>query len=569
MITFKIIRKIGKILRGGAGRKEIFLGMLCGVLIGFTPGINMTLALAILITLLLNANTAFVLLGAALGKVLGLTLAPVLFHTGYFIIHSIGLEGLFRSLCNAPVTALMDLDVYALVGSLPYALVVGIATGVAAGTAVVKIRKKMLEADQHEIIGKTFGNKFARLLLRLAFGKSKLSLDDEVPKQAPLFRKSGLILTGSVVVIVLVLEFFLLDMTVKKGLQSAISSATGAEVNIDNAHLSLFGGTLELEGLQVTDPDKPTHNLVQLDTLAVDTSIQDLLRKSYVVEHMKGDTLKRDVLRDKPGKVYAKTEKEKAEEEAKAEKEGKALSDYFAKAKTWEEYGEKAREYLQNRKEGAEAAADGEKPVASKETALADAKALGYLKAAADLVADQPSWTIRKLEIHNVMLAENQPKYLFSGAQLSSHPELTGKPTILSMKPADSTEDTGKLVLRFDSPSAQHALTLNLKDIALDGAVETSESFPVDINNGMADITANGKFSIDALQIPFTVTARNLKAEVEKGQTVMGMDSETATEVFSSMERLEIEGTLTGSLDSPRVKIDYEKLTANMKEALV
>ena len=49
----------------------------------------------------------------------------------------------------------------------------------------------------------------------------------------------------------------------------------------------------------------------------------------------------------------------------------------------------------------------------------------------------------------------------------------------------------------------------------------------------------------------------------------MGMDSETATEVFSSIENLEIEGALGGSLTSPRIDIDYDKLTANMKEALV
>ncbi|MEN8255934.1 MAG: hypothetical protein ABFR33_10760, partial [Verrucomicrobiota bacterium] len=569
MIAFKVVRKIGKILRGGAGRKEILLGMLCGVLIGFNPGVNMMLALAILITLLLNANVAFVLLGAALGKVLCLALAPVTFHTGYFIIHSIGMEGLFRSLCNAPVTALMDLNVYAMVGSLPYALVVGIVAGLALGSAVVGIRKKMLAADQHEIIGKAFGNKFARLLLRLAFGKSKLSLDDEVPKQSPLFRKSGLILTGVVVLIALVLEFFLLDMTVKKGLQSAISTATGAEVNIDRAHLSLLGGELELENLQVTDPDKPTHNLMQLETLAVDTSIQDLLRKSYVVERMVGDTLKRDVLRDKPGEVYAKAEEEKAEEEAEAEKDGKALGDYLAKAKELEKYGKKAREYLKNRKDNAEAIANGEKPVASKEAAVADAKNLGYLKAAADLVADRPTWTVRKLEIHNVQLGGDYPPYLFSGAQLSSHPELNGKPTILSMKPADSTEATGKLVLRFDSPDAQHALSMNLEDIALGDKIETSDSFPVNINDGKADLKADGKFAIDVLQIPFTVNVHNLKADVEEGQTVMGMDSETATEVFSSIEQLEIEGLLTGSLDSPRVKIDYDKLTANIKQALL
>ncbi|MCF7864183.1 MAG: hypothetical protein K9L89_05280, partial [Kiritimatiellales bacterium] len=50
---------------------------------------------------------------------------------------------------------------------------------------------------------------------------------------------------------------------------------------------------------------------------------------------------------------------------------------------------------------------------------------------------------------------------------------------------------------------------------------------------------------------------------------VMGMDGKTATEVFSSMNTLEIDGLLGGSLLSPRVKIDYDKLTANMKQALV
>jgi len=35
------------------------------------------------------------------------------------------------------------------------------------------------------------------------------------------------------------------------------------------------------------------------------------------------------------------------------------------------------------------------------------------------------------------------------------------------------------------------------------------------------------------------------------------------------MEQLKIDGVLGGSLLSPRVSIDYEKLTANMKQALV
>lgn len=569
MIALKIIRKIGKILRGGAGRKEIFLGVLCGVLIGFNPGVSFTLALAILITLLLNANVPFVLLGAALGKLLCLALSPITFHTGYFIIHNIGIEGLFRNLANAPVTALMDLNVYCMIGGLPYALVIGVVVGAILGTAVIKIRAKMLEADQHEIIGKTFGNKFARLLLRLAFGKSKLSLEDEIPKAAPLLRKSGLVLVGTVLVIGLVLDFLLLDLVLKKSIQSSISARTGAEVNIEEVHFSIGRGELEIENLQVTDPDNPTHNLIQLDILAVDTSVQDLLRKNYVIELMAGSTLKRDVLRDRPGKVFIKSDEAKVEEDTREEKEGKSLDQYFAKAQNWRKYGEKVQDYLEKRKESSKAVKAGEAPRASREAAVVDAKKLGYLRAAADLIADRPAWTVRKLEISNIQLGENQPAYLLSGAQLSSHPELTGKPTVLSMTPEGGTIPTTKLVLRFDNPDAQHALTANLENIAMGDAIETSDSFPVDIKDGKADIKADGSFSVAALQIPFTVTVHDLKANVEEGQTVMGMDAATATEVFSSIEQLDIEGVLTGTLVSPRVKVDYEKLSANIKEALV
>ena len=569
MIILKIIRKIGKILRGGAGKKEILLGMLCGVLIGFNPGASLTLALAILITLLLNANMAFTLLGVALGKILCLVLAPITFQTGYFIIHNAGLEEVFRSLCNAPVTALMDCNVYAMVGSLPYALVIGIVSGAALGTAVIRIRKKMLELDQHAIIGKTFGNKVARLLLRLAFGKSKLSFEDEIPKKSPLFRKSGLILVGSIVVIGLLLELLLLDMAVKSGLQSTIAAKTGAEVNIGKAHLSLAGGKLEIENLQVTDPDKLTHNLVQIDTLAADISVSDLLRNSYAIDLLAGSTLRRDVLRDKPGKLLVQDDKKKAADEAGEAEDGKSLDTYFAKAKDWKKYGDKAYEYLKKRKDNAEAVAKGEKPKASKEAAVADAKKLGFLKAAADLVADRPAWTIRTIQITDVHLGKASPAYTFLGLYVSSHPELDTHPTILSLMPEGDGNPAAKLVLRFDDPAARHALTANFAGIDIADTVETSDSFPLNMSEGQADINVDGTFSADQLDLPFTITVHDLKADVEKGQTVMGMDAETATEVFSSMDQVDIDGSLGGSLLSPRVNIDYEKLTASMKEALV
>jgi len=571
MIPFKIVRKIGKMLRGGAGKKEIFLGALCGVLIGFNPGASLTLAFAILITLLLNANIGFTLLGVLLGKLLALILAPITFHTGYFIIHHMGLEGLFTQLANAPVTALMDLNVYSMIGSLPFALIIGLLFGKFISATVNKIREQMVKAGEHGKVGKVADNKLAKFLMWLVFGKQKISTADVLAKESPLLRKSGLILVGSVLVIGVVLEFFLLDYCLKKSLQTSISARTDAEVNIDKAHLSLASGKLEIENLQVADPDKLTHNLVQIDTLVADISVSDLLRSSYTIDLLAGSTLKRDVLREHPGKRRVKAEKKKTQKESAAEGDtaGKSLDDYFAKAGEWKKYGDKAHEYLKQRKSNAEAIAKGVKVKPSKEKALADAKKRGYLKASADLVSSRPAWLIHEIKIDNVQTAIDQPPQIIHGTELSSHPELNGQPTTLTMTPLGATEPTLNVVLRFDDPAARHELAVNVKNMAIGSAVETSDSFPLNINAGQADLQATGTFTADQLELPFTLLIHDLKANAEEGQTVMGMDAETATEVFSSMDQLEIDGDLGGSLLVPRVHIDTDKLTANIKAALV
>lgn len=137
------------------------------------------------------------------------------------------------------------------------------------------------------------------------------------------------------------------------------------------------------------------------------------------------------------------------------------------------------------------------------------------------------------------------------------------------MTPAGVSEPTAKVVLRFDDPAALNELAANFSGIAIGGAVDSGDSLPINVKDGKADIKASGTFSADELNLPFTIVVHDLKADVEEGKTIMGMDAETATEVFSSMEMIEIDGGLGGSLLSPRVKIDYDKLTSNMKTALV
>ncbi|MEA2069416.1 MAG: hypothetical protein U9P12_09460, partial [Verrucomicrobiota bacterium] len=262
--------------------------------------------------------------------------------------------------------------------------------------------------------------------------------------------------------------------------------------------------------------------------------------------------LKRDVLRDKPGGLLVKKEKKKgeAEEDAATEDaEGKSIDDYFAKAKDWKKYGDKAYESLKKRKDNAEAIAKGEKPKASKEAAVADAKKLGYLKAAADLVADRPAWLIHQIEIDNVEPGAGLPPQKFQGSEVSSHPELNGQPTTLVMTPAGASEPTARIVLRFDDPAAQHELFANMKNVEIGDSIKVGDSLKIE--SGKADISANGNFSTDTIDIPFTLLVRDLK---------------TDNEMLNNLKQTELPGRLYGSLLSPRVKID---LNDQLKDAVV
>lgn len=568
MLFVKLLRKLGKLLRGGAGDREIFLGALLGVLIGMVPGVNLTLILAILLLLLLNANAGIAMLGFALGKVLCLLLAPVTFQIGHTLVHRIGLEGLFRALADTPVVALLDLHVYCLIGGLPLAVVVGLGSGWIMARAIRGLRVGIMEATQRsERMQKLAQNKLVRLILWLAFGPKKEALAGMLDKKPRLFRKAGVVLALAVLAIVLVLEFLLLDFAVKAGLEHGLAMANGAEVNVGGADLSLLDGKLQLRDVQVTDPEKPTHNLVQIERLSADLSVADLLAKRLTIDLLEASDVRRDAQRSSPGRVFDKPKKEK-EEEAKEPED--ALTGYFDKVGTLKEYLNKLKDYLDKSKAGQEEGKKPEQEKKDKEKLLELAGNSGYLALSAqDLLAKHPTWTIRKLVVDKIVLGEGGQAQKLEGSELSSHPELNPAPMAIRMEPSAGGAPTLALNFRFDKPGELHTLALNLRDLALGKAMKLSDKAPVDVTDGQADVKAAGGFSADALNIPFDVILRNLKAQAQQGRSVLGLDPKTAEEVFKFVENLELKGAIVGSLTAPRLQLDEKQALASLKDTLI
>ena len=570
MFLIKLVRKLGKTLRGGAGDREIFLGGLVGACIGMIPGFNLTLVLTILAFLLLNANVGVAVLGFALGKVFCIVLASITFEIGYVLIHSIGLEGLFRLFADTPVLALLDLHYYCLVGGLPIAAVVGVVFGVLMKRSITALRTGVVEAvERSEKMQKLANNKLVRFVLWLVFGKQKEDMADILAKNQPFLRKSGLALVGGAIVILLVLEFLLLDMGVKAGLEIGLASATGAEVNVDDAHLSIFGGKLALKGIQVTDSAKPTHNLVQAETVAADLSVSALLAKRYVVDLLEASNVTMDAERDKPGKVYEKKTQDEAEEE---EEPKDAVTKYLEKAKDLKKHLKKVKEWLEkqrSKEKGEEEKTDGDEKQ-QKEDLKELADTVGYLRLSAkNVLATRPTWVVRKVKVDGIVVAKGFEAHNLEAAELSSHPELNPNQMTMTLTPTKGGPPTAALNFHFEKPNLMHQLKLSLQNVALGKGLKLTSDAPLDVQEGTADLGAEGKFSRDKIVLPFNLVVQNLKAKAQEGKSVLGLDPQTAQQVFGNLEELKIPGALEGSLTSPSLKLDHKAILGNLKEALL
>ena len=429
MNPIKLLRKLGKVLRGGATFRQIFLGVLLGFAIGMTPGANLTLIILIALFLLLNINGAMGGLALLLGRGLCYLLAPVTFWLGYALIHNLGLIGLVRWMADTPVLALLDWHVYSLMGGIVFIIVLGGPMAWLAGRSIEKARESLAAAgDKSEAFRKLSNNKVMKIFLRIVFGKQKEDFGDMLNKKSPLFRKGRLIGGGVLLGVVIVLQWLFLGAIVERALVRGLEAANGAEVNVDSASLSLLTGRLEIRGLQVTDRQRPTHNSVQAGRIVADVSITGLLTRRLVVDVLSCEQMVLDAERTSPGEVYRTGDEPTGEFSLPAGLGDKAQ--YLAEINRTAERLQRLREYLESSDPATEADAE-----AQRQRLAEQARISGYLSlSAGEFLARHPTWVIRELTFQ-LDPAGPIPGFTVRGENLSSHPSLHTEAFSLKAEP--------------------------------------------------------------------------------------------------------------------------------------
>lgn len=79
-------------------------------------------------------------------------------------------------------------------------------------------------------------------------------------------------------------EILLADRTLKWAVESGGTAAVGARVDVGRATLGILDGHVTLEGLQVTDPNAPMTNLVEVAELIFDVGLLPALEKKIVID---------------------------------------------------------------------------------------------------------------------------------------------------------------------------------------------------------------------------------------------------------------------------------------------
>lgn len=121
-------------------------------------------------------------------------------------------------------------------------------------------------------------------------------------KKGPI-RYEAIIPVAVISLITFVYFSYYFDHHMKKLIEYVGTEANGAEVNVDSVRTSFLKASFNLDRLQVTDPERPTHNSLEIGNMHFQYLWDALLRMKFVVEDASITDIKLLNKRSSPGRV--------------------------------------------------------------------------------------------------------------------------------------------------------------------------------------------------------------------------------------------------------------------------
>lgn len=124
-----------------------------------------------------------------------------------------------------------------------------------------------------------------------------------------IIRWPGLAVFTGFVLLLVAISWLFLDAIIKVTLEHTLGTLNGAEVNIEQVEHSWVPLSLSLTGIQVTDPDAPKYNRVQVAEASADISPTEIVLGRMLIEDLTMTGIRVDQPRESEGEVYVLPDK--------------------------------------------------------------------------------------------------------------------------------------------------------------------------------------------------------------------------------------------------------------------
>lgn len=559
-MLFRKIRKIVAVLRGQVSPVLAGLAVGLGFWFGLMPGFYGIHAFLLILLLLLNLPVGMFILSVGIGKAASLAAAPLLYHLGLKVMERA--DWLLDIDRHIPVVAITDFGRPALVGALLLGPVGGLVLGSAMGFSVLGFRKTWLKLQGKSEKFEAWQNKgWVRLLDRIVVGKRASDAAKALAAKTKPLRTGGVIL-AVILLLCLGLGATFLEDTIRTKTADQLTRINGATVDLEALSLSPLTGKVGLRGLALTDTDNLQQNKLQVGEMSSQANVYQMSLGKLVMEEVLVSSLRFDQPRQSPGSLVAKPDSQEDESKSAASGTGinvdandlDKLEGYFENAKKIKAWIEKIRPWLPDSEEKA---LPPEEPDSY----------LGYLKARVDTLPHVRLLAKRVL-LNQVQLNDSQ--FGLSDIRFTN---LNDAPI------------AAKLPIEFELVSQQGPklqLTLHFEEEETVGRV-TGAFTAIDLaklqqglkqdndltfQQGKASGTITGILNRDRVDVSIAVTLSDLQASAGQGG-LLGLDAETANDLFEEIDDLELSLRLVGPIAAPRLVFDSKALQETLQAKLV
>lgn len=113
--------------------------------------------------------------------------------------------------------------------------------------------------------------------------------------------KKGLIVVASLVALIALIWWVVVDRVVEMVIESEGSKAVGAKVDVSSADLSLWPAGLEVVGIEVTDPASPMTNAMVIKRVYSDIELVPLLERKVIINNLRMEGIRLNTPRKTSG----------------------------------------------------------------------------------------------------------------------------------------------------------------------------------------------------------------------------------------------------------------------------